>query len=537
MFDFFQHLFDTSDFPPRWHCGAWTDAHGWLHILSDLGVWSAYLAIPCVLAYFVLRRKDIPFRKIFVLFAAFIVACGTTHLMEALIFWWPAYRLAGLIKLFTAVVSWSTVIALIPAVPKVLAMRSPEELEREITARKLAEENMLKANVELERRVQERTAELQEAALALKEANRRKDEFLATLAHELRNPLAPIRNSLHLMSQPAANAAVQEKARATMERQLKQLVRLVDDLLDINRISKGKLQLVKTPLELSEAINSAVETSRPLIVEMQQELHIDLPPEPVVVDADLVRLAQALMNLLNNAAKYSPKNTVIDLKVERKDSEALITVRDHGIGIASEQLPRIFDIFSQVDPALDRSRGGLGIGLSLVKSLVELHGGTIEARSEGLGKGSEFTIRLPIAKAPSARHSEVAAETPVSTKLRILIVDDNEDSAESLGLMLKLQGNAIQTAYDGEQALAMFRIFKPNVILLDIGMPNLNGYEACRKIREQPGGSDVVIIAQTGWGQEVDRQRTKEAGFTHHLVKPLDPNALMKLLAEVPPIM
>jgi signal transduction histidine kinase/ActR/RegA family two-component response regulator len=372
----------------------------------------------------------------------------------------------------------------------------------------------------------------------LMDADRRKDEFLATLAHELRNPLAPIRNGLQIIRLAGGEGATVEKARPMMERQLDQMVRLVDDLLDVSRISRGKLELRKDRVDLAAVLASAVEASRPLIEEMGHHLEIVVPAQPVVIDADFTRLAQVFINLLNNAAKYSDRGGRIRLTAERHGGEVLVSVRDEGIGIVADQLPRLFEMFSQVGSALERSQGGLGIGLALVKRLVEMHGGRIEARSEGLGKGSEFVVRVPVvaAEEPGPQAERERGEEGVETKtaLRVLVVDDNRDGADSLSDLLTALGNDTRTAYDGAEAVAVAAEFRPDVILLDIGLPKLNGYEACRRIRQQPGGNSVVLIAQTGWGQEEDRQRTREAGFDHHLVKPVDPDALMKLLAGLP---
>ena len=368
---------------------------------------------------------------------------------------------------------------------------------------------------------------------ALREADRRKDEFLAVLAHELRNPLAPIRNALQVV-RLSTDRQTREQARTMMERQLTQLVRLVDDLMDMSRISRGKIELRKEPVDLAAIVNSAVETSRPLIEQMGHELTVALPRQPVFVDADLTRLAQVFLNLLNNAAKYTERGGHIWLTAERQGSDVVVSVKDTGIGIAADQLPHIFEMFAQVDHSLAQAQGGLGIGLTLVKRLVEMHGGRIEARSEGRGKGTEFVVRLPVVVEASRPQGDKDKEKgDVKTALRILIVDDNRDGADSLAMMLKIMGNDTRTAYDGEEAVAAAAEFQPDVILLDIGLPKLNGYEACRRIREQAGGKELVIIAQTGWGQEEDRQRTHEAGFDHHLVKPVDPTALMKLLAEL----
>jgi CheY-like chemotaxis protein len=280
---------------------------------------------------------------------------------------------------------------------------------------------------------------------------------------------------------------------------------------------------------LVDVLASAVETSRPLIEQMGHELTITPPDEPVVVDADLTRLAQVFLNLLNNAAKYSDRGGRIWLRAERQGSNVVVSVRDTGIGIPAEQLPRIFEMFSQVDHSLEKSQGGLGIGLTLVRQFVEMHGGSVEARSEGPGRGSEFLVRLPIVEdACVARRTN--GEEAGKASLRILIVDDNRDGADSLAMMLKFTGNDTRTAYDGEDAVSAAALFRPDVILMDIGMPRLNGNEACRRIREQTWQRQPIIIAQTGWGQEGDRQRTQDAGFDFHLVKPVDVASLMKLL-------
>lgn len=374
--------------------------------------------------------------------------------------------------------------------------------------------------------------DLRKLAADLSEADRRKDDFLATLAHELRNPLAPIRNALQVI-RLSPDREAQEQALSMMGRQLAQMVRLVDDLLDVSRISRGKLELRRERVQLSAIVTSAVETSRPLIDHLGHELTVTLPKQPLLVEADLTRLAQVFSNLLNNSAKYMDRGGHIGLTAERQGSDVVVSVKDSGIGIAADQLPRIFEMFSQVDGSLERSQGGLGIGLTLVKRLVEMHGGRIEARSEGLGKGAEFIVRMPVVVGATqaqvvGRKDEAAAP---KSSLRILIVDDNRDSADSLTMLLRLMGNDTRTAYDGQEGVALAGEIQPDVILLDIGLPKLNGYEACRRIREQPWGKSVVLIAVTGWGQEDDRRRSHEAGFDHHMVKPVDPQELLKLLA------
>jgi PAS domain S-box-containing protein len=369
---------------------------------------------------------------------------------------------------------------------------------------------------------------------ALKEADRRKDEFLATLAHELRNPLAPIRNALHILQLAADDREIQAQVRAVMERQLGQMVRLIDDLLDVSRVTRNKLELRKEQIELATAIQSAVEATQPLMENLAHELTVTLPREPVYLDADPVRLSQIFSNLLNNAAKFTDRAGQVWLTALKQGGEVLVSVRDTGIGIASEHLPRLFDMFSQASPALDRSQGGLGIGLSLVRRLVELHGGSIEAHSQGPGLGSEFIVRLPviasIVPAPEKPNGEVAPARS-GRSYRILVVDDSRDAAYGLGKMLQMLGHDIRTAYDGLEAVQAEAAFRPDVVLLDIGLPKMNGYEAARQIRKQPWGKNLLLVAVTGWGQEEDKQRAREAGFDHHLTKPVEPEAVLNLLA------
>jgi signal transduction histidine kinase/CheY-like chemotaxis protein len=369
------------------------------------------------------------------------------------------------------------------------------------------------------------------------ETDRRKDEFLATLAHELRNPPAPLHTSVQLLRRQAPPSPALQRATDVIERQVQQLVRLVDDLLDVSRITLDKLELRKERVTLATVVQAAVEASRPLIEQCRHELTVTLPPEPVELDADLTRLAQVFLNLLNNAAKYTEPGGRIRLAAEREGAEVVVKVSDSGMGIAVEMLPRVFDMFTQSDRSLDRSQGGLGIGLTLVKRLVQMHGGSVEARSEGPGKGSEFVVRLPVAVAtetgaqPEIRDGEPLAPGPGH---RILIVDDNEDAAEMLAELLELTGNDLRKARDGVEAVEVASAFRPDVVLLDIGLPKMNGYEVAQKIREQPWGRDMVLVALTGWGQEEDRRRSREAGFDHHLVKPVEPEALLELLTAVP---
>jgi len=374
--------------------------------------------------------------------------------------------------------------------------------------------------------------QLRQVTADLSAAARRKDEFLATLAHELRNPLAPIRNGLQLLKLAGCDEKAIEQARTMMDRQLSQMVRLVDDLLDVSRITRNVLELRKERVELSAVVNSAVETSRPLFDSRGHELTVTLPATPIHLDADLTRLAQVFSNLLNNAAKYTEKGGYIGLTAEQQDAEVVVTVKDTGIGIPPSMLSAVFDMFTQADRTLERSQGGLGIGLTLVQRLVDLHGGTVLASSAGSGKGSEFVVRLPIlTEGPQPSPEPTAAEaTPIEAR-RILVVDDNEDSATSLAELLSLTGHETEVAYDGLEAVEAAARFRPDVVLLDIGLPKLNGYEAAQRIREQPWGQGMLLVALTGWGQDEDRQKSKDAGFDLHLVKPVDFATLTKLLA------
>jgi PAS domain S-box-containing protein len=370
---------------------------------------------------------------------------------------------------------------------------------------------------------------------ALREEDRRKTEFLALLAHELRNPLAPLRNGLQVIRLAGGDSEALQQAHAMMERQLTGLVRLVDDLLDVSRISRGKIVLRKEQLDLAEVVRTALETSDPLIRERGHELCVTLPEEPTFVDADRTRLAQALCNLLSNAAKYTDRGGRIWLTAEREGREVVLRVKDTGSGIAPEMLPRVFDLFTQVDRTLESSQGGLGVGLSIVKRLVEMHGGSVEAHSEGYGMGSEFVIRLPVVLwvADDKQLEGTDRRVCPPARRRVLVVDDNRDAAVSLAMMLELMGSEVRTAHDGLDGVDVAAAFHPDVILLDIGMPKLNGYDTCRRIRGQPWARGVVIVALTGWGQEEDKRRSQEAGFDSHLVKPIEPAALEKLLAEL----
>ena len=360
-------------------------------------------------------------------------------------------------------------------------------------------------------------------------ANQSKDEFLATLAHELRNPLAPIRNALFLLRYGGGDTA---PACDVMERQVDHMVRLVDDLLEVSRLTRGRIELRREAVDLSETIATAVETSRPLIDAAGHDLRVSLPAECVVLDADPMRLAQVFSNLLNNAAKYTDRGGLISIAVECRDSVATVTVTDNGVGIPASALAGIFDMFSQADASDSRAQTGLGIGLTIVRRLVEMHGGEVRAESDGPGRGSRFTVDLPRAHAQRPQARPAAAPVAAKPLPRVMVVDDNRDSADTMGAILKKLGAQVCVVHSGPAALQAFSDFRPGVVFLDIGMPDMDGYEVARRIRERPGADGAVLVALTGWGQEKDRSRTAAAGFHHHLVKPAEVGMLQAVLSS-----
>ncbi|MFN8389416.1 MAG: response regulator [Bdellovibrionota bacterium] len=376
--------------------------------------------------------------------------------------------------------------------------------------------------------------ETRRTALELKEADRRKDEFLATLAHELRNPLAPLANGLKLMQLAAGDANTIGRARDMMERQLAHLVRLVDDLLDVSRVSTGKIRLRLDQIDLRTAVEAAIEATKPSIESGGHRLTVQLPKAPLWVKADETRAAQIVGNLLTNAGKYTPSGGDIFLSLEEFDGCACIKVRDTGIGIPQEMLPRIFDLFTQIGGELDRSQGGLGIGLALVKRLVGLHGGSVEAESPGRDQGSTFTVRIPLAvhTEKPAPHCPFTPETELR-HCKFLIVDDNADGAESLALLLRLDGHDTRVAHSGPEALSAAEELKPDAVFLDIGLPGMNGFEVAAALRERPFGRSATLVAVTGWGSAEDRRRTHEAGFDFHLTKPVEAQQLQAVIEKL----
>lgn len=420
--------------------------------------------------------------------------------------------------------------------------RALEEANRvlfaEIAERRAAEERLRLLNETLEKRVLERTNELHASDAQLREVDRRKDEFLATLAHELRNPLAPVGYAIRLLRLKAPLAPEVERAADLIDRQVKAMSRLIDDLMDVSRINQGKIELQRRRVTVGAVLRDAIDAVRPLIEECRHELVVSLPPQELVLDADATRLAQAFMNLIHNAAKYMDVGGRIEIEVRREGGEAIASFRDAGIGIAPDRLEGIFEMFTQIEAALSRSRGGLGIGLSLTRRLLEMHGGSIVAKSEGRGFGSEFVVNLPLAGSEAEAVAGAAEDVPSvpvepGPGLRILVADDNQDAAETLAELLEALGHSVRCVLDGEAAVAAVTEFGPSVVILDIGMPKLNGYEACREIRRRDDGRrEVLICAVTGWGQPDDVRKSAAAGFDHHLVKPLDPDTLVALLTE-----
>jgi signal transduction histidine kinase len=412
-----------------------------------------------------------------------------------------------------------------------LQSEKTRELE-EINARlSQANEELARSNQSLESEVRERIR----AENSLKEAVVKRDEFLAMLSHELRNPLSPLRNASHMLMQGETQDPKIIWSRGVIARQLKHMIRLVDDLLDVSRIARGKIVLLSEPVKVADVLAAAVETVQPLLEQKRQHLEIDAGDCELMVRGDPVRLAQVVGNLLHNAAKYTGEGGNIVLAARAQAGHAEIVVRDTGIGISAEAMPRIFELFTQIPSERTSTTGGLGIGLALVRALVELHGGEIKAASAGSDQGSEFTVRLPLLDAAQAAATNVVAqrgESALPVRRNILIADDNQDALESLALMLRMEGHEVHCASDGEEALHLAGLRRPEIVVLDVGMPKLDGCEVARRIRAEAWGRGAVLVALTGWGQEVDRRRSREAGFDMHLVKPVDPATLCDMLVS-----
>jgi signal transduction histidine kinase/ActR/RegA family two-component response regulator len=416
---------------------------------------------------------------------------------------------------------------------------SNRALLAEVTERRRAEQQLQELNDNLDRLVTDRTQALKQLEAELRVADRRKDEFIATLAHELRNPLAPVRNAIHVLQRQSPESSGSQSLRDIIARQVAVMARLIDDLMDVSRINQGRIELQRELVDLSRVIELAVEASRPHIDEGGHTLTLVRPEADILIDADVTRLAQVFVNLLTNAAKYTDRGGRIELAVLRRDSEVEVAVKDNGIGIPAEHMEEVFVMFAQVEAAASRSRGGLGIGLSLVKHLVEMHGGRVEAHSPGLGRGSEFVVSLPLKSAdveqpPRMAGSAAPAAAPVAAHaLKILVVDDNRDGAETLAELLSELGHQVRVVHDGKAAIDDAAQFRPDVMLLDIGLPIVDGYQVCRLVKQQPWGEQIVVVALSGWGDHEAKRKGKEAGFDRHLVKPVDEAALVSALADV----
>jgi signal transduction histidine kinase/CheY-like chemotaxis protein len=515
-----------------WICGIWGPDLDRLERLSDAFFAVACLAIVAVILRSMIRkgqpRQEIASRVSVWLLGALLVVCGLIQLGSAIA--GSQVNRAGGMALLSAVAWWAAALNLRPIFAHAPAAGDAEEFRRQIAERHRAEAAL-------------RSSEAETRKLA--EADMRKNEFLAMLGHELRNPLAPIRNAVKIMKQRGSDDPDLCWARDVVEHQVRQMGHLVDDLLEISRVTSGKVRLHKEPVDVATIVAFAVETSRPGIEKDHHQLSISQPPHPVLVSADSLRMSQVLSNLLSNAVKYTPSGGLIRLSVAEEGTEVVFRVRDNGIGIPQDMLGRIFDLFTQVDHSLDHSQGGLGLGLTLVKSLVEMHGGSVEAHSDGLNRGgSEFLVRLPIlTEVPDERtdvtedrQTGLAHRTQSSPAARrVLVVDDNVTSAQSLAMVLKLEGHNVLVAYNGGLALETVVRFRPQVVLMDIGLPGMDGYELARRIRSDAklGAGIELLVAVTGYAEDEARRASREAGFDHHLVKPVDPDSVLALLSSL----
>ncbi len=553
MFDFLSRLFDTSGFPARWSCGSWSSEEGWLHIISDLCIWGAYTAIPIVIGYFVLKRKDVPFSRIFWLFGAFILACGSGHLIEAVIFWHPVYRLAGLVKLFTALVSWGTVIALVKVTPA--ALKFPglatlnAELTHEVQERKDAEEQLRRGEDRLKLALSDRERLLESERIARAEAeraNRTKDEFLSLVSHELRTPLNAILGYAQLLSEHENSSKDVAEAADVIQRNGRAQAQIIEDLLDMSRIVSGKMRLDVQSLEIAAVIQSAIETVRPTAQAKEIRLHAMLDPRAGRVLGDPGRLQQIIWNLLANAIKFTPKGGRVQVVLERVNSHVELHVSDTGPGISPEFLPHIFDRFRQADATSARQHGGLGLGLSIVKHLVEQHGGTVSATSAGAGQGSTFTVCLPSQAVQLERdgHERVHPTSggqpdlsglPALEGLKVLVVDDEADARSLFQRLLEHQRIEVQTVESAGEAMPLIGQFRPDVIVSDIGMPVVDGYQFIRNVRslDKEHGGRTPAIAATAFARSEDRTRALLAGFQAHVTKPVNSSELLAVIAAL----
>jgi len=542
MLEFLGNLFNTSGFPPRWHCGSWSAGHGWLHIVSDVAIFGAYVAIPCVLAFFVMRRKDIPFPRILWLFVAFIFACGFGHLVEAIIFWQPVYRFAGVVKFVTAVVSWGTVIALVQIVPQVLHLpglaRLNTELQKEVEERKRAELALRESEEQLAGLL---TSE-REARSDAERANRIKDEFLSMISHELRTPLNAILGYAQLLRLNAPGVDTAEGLQV-IERNGKVQAQIIEDLLDMSRIVSGKIRLDVAPTKLADVARAAIDTVKPEAETKGVSLRADIDASEAVVLGDGRRLQQVVWNLLTNAVKFTPKGGTVTIEIGRHAEHLELRVVDTGEGIAADFLPYVFDRFRQADPSITRRHGGLGLGLSIVKSLVELHGGVAEATSEGKSQGSTFLVRLPVLHVSADRLSAMAKDAKSDGRVealdlsgvKVLVVDDEPDARNLVRELLVGYGSEVITANSAREALTLVTQQKPDVLLSDIGMPETDGFELIRAVRalSEADGGKTPAAAVTALARAEDRKKALLSGYQTHLAKPVDAGELLAVVATL----
>jgi signal transduction histidine kinase/CheY-like chemotaxis protein len=544
MWDFFNNLFNTDGFPARWHCGTWTSGHGWLHILSDTAVFGAYTAIPVVLAFFVMRKRDLPFPRIFWLFAAFIFACGFGHLLEAIIFWEPVYRFAGLTKLATAIVSWATVIALIPVVPKALHLpglaRLNDELRGEVEERRRVEAALR----ESEEKMAGLLASEREARGQAERANRFKDEFLSTVSHELRTPLNAILGYAQLLL-CNEHTSQEHESLTIIERNAKAQAQIIEDLLDMSRIISGKVRLDARTVDMEQVVRAAIDTVRPTADAKNIRIACVLDPDAGPVLGDSGRLQQVLWNLLTNAIKFTPKAGRVHVTLKRLNSHLELSVSDTGQGIKPEFVSDVFDRFRQADPTTTRRHGGLGLGLSIVKQLVELHGGTVAATSAGEGQGATFTVKLPVQIVHAHREVDlpdrrVGSDEPGTNLinlegLRILVVDDDRDAGHLVKQLLSQHDATIDIATSADEALDILNANHIDVMLSDIGMPEKDGYDLIRAVRSLPDlkAANVPAAAVTAFARTQDRTKSLLAGFQAHVTKPVDPGELVAVIAAL----
>lgn len=572
MTNLWSQLFQSESFIPHGHCYLWQTNLVGLHVISDALIALAYYSIPITLLYLVRKRQDLPFEWVFLLFGAFIVSCGTTHLLDIWTLWYPTYWLSGMVKAFTALISVITATQLFPLMPQVLALPSPAQLERanvalqsQVTERLRVEAELKVYQTQLEHLVTERTNELMQTNTTLQEeiserkrieqertrllareqaarseaeqANRIKDEFLAVLSHELRTPMNPILGWSKLLLSNRLDPAKSREAIETIERNAKLQMQLIDDLLDISRILSGKLSLNASPVDLNSSLSAALETLR--LATEAKSLQIQTTPSsmPIWVVGDDTRLQQVIWNLLSNAIKFTPIGGQIEIHLTQTETHAQIQIKDTGKGIHPDFLPYVFDHFRQEDGAITRKFGGLGLGLAIVRRIVELHGGTIRAESLGDSQGATFTVQIPCA-APLVEHSSLNDSSKPPTDLngvQVLVVDDDEDSRNFIAFVLQQSGAIVTVAASGREALDAVTQSRPDVVISDIEMPEMDGYQLVDKIRQLTSlqGKEVPAIALTAHAGEFNQQQALKAGFQQHFSKPADSNELIRAIANL----